>query len=121
MARQLTRHQVEKKYSQGYLKLILANPWIQGYRYRKHSWDEEYQGFWLPSFVHLWKLIETFIPVDPEKVADIPAYLADKLVLKKVKNKFIAKLSWNNQKHLETQGDCPEEALLKLFIRLEKS
>ncbi len=119
MAKQLTLKEVKEKYSSTYISLLERHPWIQSYRGKRHSWDEEYKGLWLPPITYLWRLIETFIPVDPEKIADIPAYLSGKLKLKKYKNKFIASLQLED-KTIETKGDCPEDALLQLFITLEK-
>ena len=121
MTNQLTRQEVEKKYGREYLKLLYDNPWLQNYRPQQNQYRiEEYQGIWLPSFSYLWRLVETFIPADPEKIDDIPAYLSGKLVLTTNRGKFLVKLNIKG-KRVKKEGVSPEEALLKLFVALEKN
>lgn len=101
-ARLLSLKSVHKKYSEGYLKILEENPWVQSYRKTKWPWQDEYNGWWLPDLQHLWWLVElnTQEPISLEKRG----------------HTYILRTS-----KIKMYGECPEEAMLKLFISLETS
>lgn len=116
MKNTLNRPELAKRYSQGYLNLLEENPWIQSYIKPKKLYDF-YNELCLPSLSLLWRLAETMLPVDPDN-EDVLAEISGRITLHKDKNNYVATLKMPKKK-LEFKGECPEEAMLKLFIKLE--
>ncbi|MBI1863967.1 hypothetical protein HYS03_02035 [Candidatus Woesebacteria bacterium] len=110
----ITRELAIQKYSEEFIKLLEENSWIQSFRKSKHEWDEEIDKLWIPSLSYLWRLCETYIPVNPEVNINVMEIIGDKIKLSHTEEGYKVIYKKN-----EFYGDCPEEALLKLFVKLE--
>ncbi len=110
----ITREQAIQKYSEEFIKLLEKNPWIQSFRKSKHEWDEEMDKLWIPSLSYLWRLCETYIPVNPEVNINVMEIIGDKIKLSHTEKGY--KVTYENCVFF---GSCPEESLLKLFVKLE--
>ncbi len=119
--RKLTKNEIANKYSEGYLKLLEENRWIQSFLKTKKSWHDYYEDLWIPDLPHLWRLVEAMIPLDPEKEEDVAESISSKVMLKKRGNIYVVEYKKENCKTKRFVGNCPEEALLKLFVFLEKN
>jgi len=106
MSKKLTKKEVIDKFSKEYLRLIQENSWIQGYLKTKKKWHYSYDGLWLPDVNHLFRLIYAMNPLKKERV----------IATNEDIYKYVAKLG-----KLSKTGECLEEALLKLFIDLDKN
>lgn len=122
MSIELSKKQIREKYSLGYYKLLQENQWVQSFRKTKHSWDEFCKGIWIPPLSHLWRLIETHIPVNAENNFDYQKEISSLIRLSKENDEYVVVLEGKKKFKFSptiTKGYCFEEALLKLLILLE--
>ena len=110
----MTKDQAIEKYSEGLVKLLEQNLWIQSFRKTEHLWDDYIKDLWIPSLSYLWKLCEVYVYVDFEKNKNAMEVIGDKIRLSHTAEGF--KVVYEN---CVLYGDCPEEVVLKLFIELE--